>query len=108
MRLKLIIRDIITYNLKASLVILIRANINYILITVYVSHAYFYLIYIKSKMDNYDQLDGKSSTDPKDGDMRSKFDKPPTYNGPKLNRRQQMKEKEINEMSKLTVLQELK
>lgn len=56
-------------------------------------------------MDSFDPTESKSSTDP--ADMRSKFDKPPPY-APKLNRRQQLKEKEINEMSKLTVLQELK
>lgn len=54
---------------------------------------------------SYDSKD-KASTDP--SDMRNKFDKPPQYGGPKLNRRQQMKEREINEMSKLGILQELK
>jgi len=57
---------------------------------------------------SYDSKDIKSNTDPKDGDIKAKFEKPPAHNGPRLNRRQQMKQKEIDEMTKITILQELK
>lgn len=53
--------------------------------------------------------ENKSSTDPNaNGDMKNRFERPPQHNGPRLNRRQQIKEREINEMSKLSILQELK
>lgn len=50
----------------------------------------------------------KASTDPKNWDSKNKGDRPPIPNGGKLNRRQAAKQKEINEMSKISILQELK